>query len=364
MTKVTGSLTEIREGMVDWGWFMKPGVYTVFDGQFGSTGKGVLCSLLAELFKDKIDINATSAGPNSGHTICSEAGALVFHQIPSAYAYDRTVNKGQPQNFDAYLCAGAIINPSILATEVRHTYPGSVMVHPHAAVVPDEYEDAVGIASTGQGVGPAMIKKMERKGHRDEAIMKHLKGKMWEKGLFMMPHTRRDWSNGTTLMEIAQGWGLGINSGIYPYVTARECSVAQGLSDLGASPMDHRKSIMSMRTYPIRVGNTKRGFSGPGWDKNHMEITWDHLGVRPELTSTTHRERRVFGFSMQQYRDALKANKPDAVFMNFMNYLPPDEQENFATMVVDCYTATLERPPDFVLFGWGPSLNDIEMVIP
>src|SRR5690554_3156172 len=67
----------------DYGWFSVPGAYVSVDGQFGSTGKGVINGLLAELFPTRVDVVVSNAGPNSGHTAYLEGEKIVLKQLPT-----------------------------------------------------------------------------------------------------------------------------------------------------------------------------------------------------------------------------------------------------------------------------------------
>ena len=149
------------------------------------------------------------------------------------------------------------------------------------------------------------------------------------------------------MVEVPQGFDLGINSGLsYPYCTSREISIAQAMSDAQIHPRFLGKVMMTMRTYPIRVGGT----SGPFYSDSD-EITWEELGVTPELTTVTKRVRRVATFSMLQYERSLNAIVPDYVFLNFLNYIPPASQQIFINRL------TKLRTPTHV--GTGPKVTDV-----
>ena len=171
-----------------------------------------------------------------------------------------------------------------------------------------------------------------------------------------------NWSGEVVLMETSQGHSLSINnSRFYPYTTSRICSVAQAMSDASIPCKYLAKTLMSIRTFPIRVGNVKGGESGGGYP-DQKETTWDALGVKPELTSTTKRQRRVFTFSRLQFRGALRAHEPEALFVNFLNYLKTDkERDEFLRGIVRDYVDTLNRPPEFVLMGMGANNADVDL---
>ena len=79
------------------------------------------------------------------------------------------------------------------------------------------------------------------------------------------PHTlsRNSWSH-RILMEISQGFSLGMNSQFYPKVTSRECTFAQGMADARFPMPTYRRGYLVFRTFPIRVGNVD-GYSSGDW---------------------------------------------------------------------------------------------------
>jgi adenylosuccinate synthase len=164
---------------------------------------------------------------------------------------------------------------------------------------------------------------------------------------------------------VPQGFSLSVNaSGFYPYTTSRDCTLQQGLSDAGIHPRFFYKSMAVVRTLPIRVGNIyseaghQQGFSGPGY-KDQRELDWSMLpGVTPEVTTVTKRQRRLFNFSVEQYRAMLEHSLPDVVFLNFCNYLESRTKVN--AMVADMMVQEAKlglRPMHF--YGYSPKSSDI-----
>jgi len=157
----------------------------------------------------------------------------------------------------------------------------------------------------------------------------------------------------TALMELPQGLDLSLISGLaYPYCTSREITPAQALSDTQLHPSYMGKSIVCLRTYPIRVGNLIQdgkevGYSGPFYDDS-MELTWSELGMKPEYTTNTNRIRRIATFSMLQYRKMLMCLHPDYIMLNFSNYMTDKE-----------LCSLLEKLPEITHLGFSPSLDDV-----
>ena len=57
----------------------------------------------------------------------------------------------------------------------------------------------------------------------------------------------------------------------------------------------------------------------------------------------------------------LLANRPDALFVNFCNYLFEDDWIIFVADKIRMYEDTLHKRPDFVLTGHGPFNEDVQL---
>ena len=349
------NVAKINKALRDAGWFAYSGAYTLFDGQFGSTGKGLLAGVIATAFKDSINIVTTNAGPNSGHTAYLDGKEIMTQQIPVASVFMKRMG------FDhlCYLNGGAVVDKDILLTEIEK-YGVPVMVDPHAALITDDAKAVKlsHIASTGKGVGPAMANKLLRdKSAVVESASDYANGRFSIKSISLADKIRM---GNSVFIETAQGFSLGINSGFYPYCTSRECSVSQALADARIPPQYQVKSIVSLRTYPIRVGNTPDGYSG-GWYSDQKELSWEKVGQKPELTTVTKRVRRIATFSMEQLKQCLVVNRPDAVFLNFCNYLNEDDLHQLVNDITQEYTHIMGRDMDALLLGFGPNTEDVRL---
>lgn len=336
-------------------WFTEPGAYVLLDGQYGSTGKGVIAAALAECFWERVHIAMNNAGPNSGHTFYDSVHGkkIILKQLPT-FSVAARYTSFFTDRILTVLNAGAIIDRDILRKESIDHHIDRIYVHPHAAEISkvDKLVDSDNvhrIASTGQGVGPALQSKLSR------SKMAVYDGDM-PTPVRPLPRLLRD---KVCFLEVSQGYSLGINAGFYPHTTTRECSVAQALSDAGLPPNFHRRTIMALRTYPIRVGNTENS-SGPCYP-DQEEKTWYELGLEPEMTTVTGRVRRVFTWSARQYEDALVANEPDVIFLNFCNYIRGDVEEFVQHHVLNPYMKILDRSPEAILLGFGPTSRNIRV---
>lgn len=336
------------------------------DGQFGSTGKGLLNSYIVEKFENKPDICVSNAAPNAGHTYVDEHGLkkTVFHlPVSGVLLKDSRI----------HLCAGSIIDPELLAKEMSdfQVDPSRVTIHPRACILLPEHKErealdtsgATNIASTRKGVGAALGDKVARIAGARTASQFYGDGGMVGEIDLMDEMAKRQ----TILMEVPQGFSLSLNHGrSYPHCTSRDLTVAQALNDAGVHPKYLGSTIVSLRTYPIRVGNIvdanglEIGNSGPFYPDSD-EKSWEDLGQTPELTTVTKRIRRIATFSYVEYRKMLQMLRPDVVFLNFCNYLQTKEDLKEILVRMALVEERVGIKPKY-LFGVGPAASDVHEI--
>lgn len=346
---MTPTIKGIRTLLAARGWFSQSGVYVLVDGQFGSTGKGLVAGMLAETMGDKVGVVMSNAGPNSGHTSYLGEEKIVLRQLPT---FGVVAHKLGHQPF-MWLDNGAIIDPRVLRDELdRYGVEKYVKVSPVAAIADAEMRLAEtgltkNVGSTGKGTGAALARKVMRD---PLGIMGH-------------PSVRENFPVGyappsrMAFIEVSQGFSLGIDAGFFPYCTSRNCNVGQALLDAGVHPEMYRESMMVLRTFPIRVG----GASGPGYP-DQQEITWEDLGVEPERTTVTNKVRRVFTWSDIQFRHALAANQSRFLFLNFCNYVGEGAIDQFVRdKILKNYAEVMGGTPTLLLLGFGPTSEDVRV---
>lgn len=359
----THNIDGIADHLIQEGWFNGEGVHAIVDGQFGSTGKGVAASLLAHAIgKTRYKRSfwaVTNAGPNSGHTSVYKGRKVVTQQLPISAVQSEWMNNGHR----SYLNAGSIIDLHQLRKEIKEYSRGAqVVVHPNAAII--SLEDAKAetegelkrIAGTGKGVGAALSRKVMR----GENVAKYYAEEIARMGAVV--HNPEFMDSECIIMEVAQGFSLGINQRFYPYSTSRECTVGQAMSDAGLHHYHHRKTLMCVRTFPIRVGNTADGNSG-SWYTDQHEITWADIGQPEELTTVTKRVRRLATWSRIQFRDAVRANRPDTIFLNFANYLNTDDLGSLIRDIKSDYKTIMGHALNSLIVGWGPETEQCTLWI-
>lgn len=346
--------------------FVRPGKASVlFDGQFGSTGKGLAGAWIGE--NTQIDWCVTNASANAGHTSIIDGKTYVLFHIPSSFLTSRL------ERFTRiYINAGAIIDVDILNREIEElgiSY-SEIFVDPNAAVILPEDTDAekarsssaTKIGSTQKGVGVAQARKVLREGPN---LGKYIE-RTGKKIRFQMRPVSLNTElaeDKSVMIEVPQGFSLSINEGFYPYTTSRNCTPQQGLADAGVHPSFFHKSMAVLRTYPIRVGSIvseegrQIGYSGPAYP-DQPETSWEMLGLEPERTTVTKRIRRVFEFSAAQYKHMFERCRPDLVFLNFCNYIDNRQKLDNIVAAMDQVERRAGKQT-LKYYGYGPASHDI-----
>lgn len=348
--------------------FVKSGKASVmFDGQFGSTGKGLAGAWIGE--HNAIDWCTTNASANAGHTSIIDGEPVVLFHIPSSFLTSRELGFTR-----IYINSGAIVDLDVLEREVAELgIPhAQIFVDPNAAVIlPEDQEaekdrssSATKIASTQKGVGAALARKVMRRGpNLGQYIRETYRRVPFQVAAVSLNHEMRQ-NKASVLVEVPQGFSLSVGaSGFYPYTTSRDCTLQQGMSDAGIHPSLFHKSMAVLRTYPIRVGNIRDaesgrqlGFSG-GVYPDQQETTWEAIGQPEERTTVTKRVRRVFTWSNKQYEAMVRRSLPDVAFLNFCNYCPKSRVDKILSDMMQ-----IEKKAGISVMhyqGYGPSSSDI-----
>ena len=299
---------------------IRPGLNVVIDAQWGSTGKGKLGGWIGN--NCEVDLACSSFGPNAGHTHVTDDGEkTVFKIMPmTGYTAKRPIA----------IMPDSVIDLERFYKECSELGDIPVYVHPLTAVL--QASDAEAARSTGrhiagtmQGTGHALTRKLLRL--EGIKLAKDVLPSCYIEDTCQMVRDHCK-AGKTVVFEISQGWDLSLNHGWqYPYVTSRDVSVATCINSAGVPPSCIASVIASVRTYPIRVGNVEGGYSGPHYP-DQQELTWRQVAEEcegpeglVEKTTVTGRVRRVFSFSSMQLTRFVEANDPDAIFINFMQYL-------------------------------------------
>lgn len=273
------------------------GTTVIVGGQWGDEGKAKVVDALSE---DMNMVVRYQGGANAGHTVAALGKTYVFHLIPSGILYP---------NIQCVLGNGVVIDPAAFADEIKSaaaqgiSAEGRLFVSKRAHVVMPyhklldnlkEKHTNEKIGTTKRGIGFAYADKVSRVGLRVVDILSEslLKEKLTEvlewknfliteyykekpisfdeayqtcleyRGLLLpyvddtairINQALKDGKN--VLFEGAQGVGLDIDFGTYPYVTSSNPFSAGACSGSGISPRAIDSIIGIFKAYATRVGS-------------------------------------------------------------------------------------------------------------
>jgi adenylosuccinate synthase len=298
-------------------------------GQYGSEGKGHVASYLAPEY----DYLVRTGGPNAGHTVFEEPQPYPHHQLPSGTRCSEA---------KLIIAAGAVLAVDKLLKEIADCEVGTdrLVIDPKAMIIDpqdiafEKKELEARIGSTAQGVGAATSRKILRSAASPPV-------KLAKDVLELRPFVNdtleifeRAFAEGKRVfLEGTQGTGLSLHHGSYPYVTSRETSVSGCLADAGVAPTRIRRTIIVVRSYPIRVESPTHGTSGP----MERELSWKTISERSripleeleerEKTTTTKKKRRVGEFDWHLLRRSVSLNGPTDIALTFADYLDIDNRK-------------------------------------
>ena len=230
----------------------------VIGGQWGDEGKGKIVDFLSE----KADVIArATGGNNAGHTVVVEDKKFKFHLLPSG-----TIHKGKLN-----ICGnGMVIYPKQIINEITELKEKgfkltdkSLAISSSSHVITEEQiekDQATGnkVGTTGRGIGPCYMAKIERTGLRmsdfikqDNPEAKKLKPFVTNTQLIINEALE---NNKNILLEGAQGTMLDIDHGTYPYVTSSNPTAGGQCTGLGIGPTKINEVIAIIKAYTTRVG--------------------------------------------------------------------------------------------------------------
>lgn len=296
-------------------------------GQYGSEGKGAVVAYIANDYKVHVRVGS----PNAGHTIYWKGEKHVMQSIPCGW-----INP----DADIVIGRGALINMKQLMKELVHIlrfYPDFLTrfyIDADAGILDEKFHQMEGgtegemhrrIGSTGEGVGPARVARI----NRDPKDFRQFKDVADDYGLGeCVVHNTPKYlakiqdAGFNVMIEGTQGSGLSLLHSHWPYCTSIDTNAAGIISEVGLAPSRVTDVLMVCRTYPIRVA----GNSGPM--KN--EITWDELnkrvggGVKAEKTTVTKKIRRIAEWDDELFEQSCILNHPTRIALTFADYVDPN----------------------------------------
>ncbi len=278
----------------------------IVDLQYGDCGKGKVAHYLAHT-KSYTHVLRYNGGANAGHTIFHNGKKFVTHIIPAGVFF----------GVKSVVGCGCVVDPEKFFKELKDIEAGGVdttgkiFIAKNAHVVTSAHKEEdkqVGgaIGTTGSGNGPAYRAKYGRTGTRAEAVdelkpyLIDMYDEWYKKG------------DATILAEGAQGFGLDIDWGDYPFVTSSHCTTAGALLN-GLPPTAVRDVWGVAKVYETYVGSKKFQPEGAVFEK---------IGdIGEEFGATTGRRRQTNWMDMQNLEKAVRMNGVTHIVFNKVDVL-------------------------------------------
>lgn len=330
-------------------------ISVVVGGQYGSEGKGKVAQFWAQKSSARAAVRV--GGSNSGHTTIEtpRAARQVLRQLPTAATLPDVI---------CVLPPGSYIDPDVLLGEIGQVGlpPERLVIDPQAMLISAEDIESeqrsglvAAIGSTASGTGSAVLRRIARRGDA------HLASGHPALQPYLAPSAEilRDLVDRgeRVVLEGTQGFGLSLlHSPHYPKTTSRDTTAAGALSEAGLSPRDVEEVILVCRAFPIRVAGDSGPFGAPEVDWGKIAAEGGHSEPIAEFTSVTGRLRRVARFDPAIVREAIRANRPDKIVLNHVDYLDAECSSGHLTPRVIEFIATVsaEIGQSIDLVGVGP----------
>ena len=221
----------------------------IVDLQYGDCGKGKVTHHLCKT-QDYTHVVRYNGGCNAGHTIYHNGKKFITHHIPA----------GVFHGIKSIIGPGCVVNPKQFFKEIEELEKGGIKtaniiyIAKNAHIITDSHLEEDGedsyIGTTKRGNGPAYRDKYGRRGLRAENVPE------LEEYLIDIYEELHNNEGVNVLFEGAQGFGLDIDWGDYPFVTSSHCTSASALLN-GVPPTAVRKVWGVAKPYETYVGAKK-----------------------------------------------------------------------------------------------------------
>ena len=280
----------------------------VVDLQYGDCGKG---KVTHSLLKDGEYTHCIryNGGCNAGHTIFHDGVMFVTHHIPAGVFF----------GVKSIIGPGCVVNLEQFFNEIHDLQEagiettGMVFIAKNAHIITESHLEEDGkdtkIGTTKRGNGPAYRDKYGREGMR-ACDVPNLERYVID----VYDELHNDSKNPVILFEGAQGFGLDIDWGDYPYVTSSHCTVGSAILN-GVPPQAIRKVYGVAKGYETYVG--AKEFE----PKKDAKIFHEIREIGQEFGATTGRPRKCNWLDLDLLRKAIQINGVTHLIMNKMDVL-------------------------------------------
>jgi len=280
----------------------------VVDLQYGDCGKGKIAHALCRE-KNYTHVIRYNGGCNAGHTIYHEGVKFVTHHIPCGVFF----------GIKSIIGPGCVVHVDTFLQEIEELEKSGipagdlVQVATNAHVITDFHRAEDGkdqaIGTTKRGNGPAYRDKYGRRGVRaieDPRLSKYLVN-MYEE-----LYENDEFDEIEILFEGAQGFGLDVDWGDYPFVPSSHCTVGSAILN-GVPPRSIRDIWGVAKIYETYVG--AKSFEGP------EDIFEEIRELGQEYGATTGRPRQVNWMDFDMLKMASRINGINKLVINKMDIL-------------------------------------------
>tara|TARA_R100000808_G_C2148995_1_gene157257 strand:+ start:774 stop:1784 length:1011 start_codon:yes stop_codon:yes gene_type:complete len=275
---------------------------------YGDEGKGKVTHHLLKN-GDYTHCLRFNGGCNAGHTIYHKGQKFVTHHIPAGvfFGVKSIIGAGCVVNLEQFYSEIAMLEAAGIPTV------GTVYIANNAHIITDSHLEEDGrdttIGTTKRGNGPAYRDKYNRQGVRAGEVPE------LQESAYLIDLYREFYERDTPpviLCEGAQGFGLDIDWGEYPYVTSSHCTTAGAL--LNAIPPQAVRRVYGVtKAYDTYVG--AKEFHGKGRVFDLIQQIGDEFGA------TTGRPRQCNWLNVKDLKVALDVNGVTDLIINKVDIL-------------------------------------------
>lgn len=276
----------------------------IVDLQYGDCAKGKVAHHLCRERK-YTHVLRYNGGCNAGHTIYHNGKKFITHHIPAGVFF----------GVRSVIGPGCVLDPNQFLKEIQELVAGGidaaseVKVAQNTHLITDLHKEEDGgesaIGTTRRGNGPAYRDKYARTGTRAESLPELAP---YLTDMYEELHTGEAY----VLCEGAQGFGLDIDWGDYPYVTSSHCTVGGAL--INGVPYSAIQEVWGVaKIYETYVGAKKFEPNDPVFEKIR------ELG--DEYGATTKRPRQCNWLNLDLLRKAVRINGVTHVVLSKMDVL-------------------------------------------
>jgi adenylosuccinate synthase len=277
--------------------------------QYGDEAKGKITHHLARE-GNYTHVVRYNGGHNAGHTIYHEGKKFITHVIPCGVFF----------GIESVIGPGCVINPQRLLEEMAELRDAGIdidnllSIAKNAHVITDfhlaEDNKDKAIGTTKRGNGPAYRDKYGRKGVRAEQVPELAEYLI---DVYQEFHHNGEHEQVEILFEGAQGFGLDVDWGDYPYVTSSHCTVGGAVLN-GVPAHSIRKVYGAAKIYETYVGAKEFGMT----EGIEAKVIRD-LGE--EFGATTGRPRKIDWFDVDSISKAIDINGLTTLVINKVDVL-------------------------------------------